>query len=176
MGLAFAQAVPGVADARFSYESSTEVGVDYNHVRQCGCLSLNGGNVWIAQGLTSSIAVVAEVSAYNASNINGSGDTLTLTSYLAGPRYRWSRWRPFTPFGQVLFGGAHAGGSAIQAAFSGSSNAFAMVAGGGLDVRISRHFAVRAIQADYYMTHFANSVNEPQNFLRLGAGVVFTLR
>ena len=170
VGPAFAQAAPGAQTA--SVIQGVELGADYNYLRQCGCFSLNGADVWFAVTLPHSFAVVAEVSSQGASNIRGTGEDITLTSYLLGPRYSWPRFRRFATFSQVLLGGAHASGSEAGYAFPGSSNTFAMIAGAGLDIDIARHFAVRAFEADYYLTHFDNSVNEPQNYLRLGAGVV----
>jgi opacity protein-like surface antigen len=54
----------------------------------------------------------------------------------------------------------------------GSSNSFAMAAGGGVDLMLSHRFAIRMIQADYYYTQFDNGVNNRQNNLRIGAGVI----
>jgi len=55
-------------------------------------------------------------------------------------------------------------------------DAFAMTAGGGLDIRASRHFAIRLIQAEYLMTRFpavvATEDNVTQNNLRLSTGIV----
>jgi peptidoglycan-associated lipoprotein len=80
----------------------------------------------------------------------------------------------FKPFAQVLFGGAHASGSLApgSASISGSPNAFAMTGGGGLDIGLTEHILLRAIQADYYLTHFDNGVNTRQNNFRIGAGLV----
>ncbi len=158
-----------------------ELGADYNYVRAnappdgCGCFSMHGANAWFAYRFTHSFAVVAEVSSQRASDISGSGEDLTLTSYLFGPRFSWHRSGHFAPFGQVLLGGAHAGGSfaSDSSGFAGSSNAFALIAGGGLDIGISRHFAIRALEADYYRTQFANGLNDRQNNLRISAGVIF---
>jgi hypothetical protein len=47
-----------------------------------------------------------------------------------------------------------------------------MTAGGGLDIGLTRHIAVRAFEADYYLTRFDNGVNDHQNNLRIAAGVV----
>lgn len=114
-------------------------------------------------------------SAARASDISGSSEDLTLTSYLFGPRFSWHRSEHFAPFGQVLLGGAHASGSfaSDSSGFAGSSNAFALIAGGGLDIAFTRHFAIRALEADYYRTQFANGSNDRQNNLRLSAGVFF---
>ena len=44
-----------------------------------------------------------------------------------------------------------------------------MTAGGGLDIGLTEHIMLRAIQADYYLTHFDNGVNTRQNNFRIGA-------
>jgi peptidoglycan-associated lipoprotein len=160
-----------------------EAGADYNYVHTnappggCGCFSMNGGDGWLAYNFSQSFAAVALVSGQHASNIAGSGADLTLTSYLFGPRYSWRKSGRFVPFGQLLLGGAHASGSFApgSAGYPGSSNAFAMTAGAGLDVELTKRFAVRAFQADYYLTHFANGVNDHQNNLRITVGLVLRL-
>jgi outer membrane immunogenic protein len=45
--------------------------------------------------------------------------------------------------------------------------------GGGIDVPLSRHFAARIIQIDYYLTTFANANNDHQNNFLVGAGIVY---
>ena len=156
--------------------SKFEVGADYNYVRSnappggCTCFSLNGGDASVAYHFDSALAAVAEISSVHAGNIAGSGADLTLTSYLFGPRYYWHNHTKFTPFGHVLLGGAHAGSS--FAGVDSSSNAFAAKVGGGVDYALTHRFSLRG-QANYYLTHFANGVNDHQNNLELGAGVVF---
>ena len=59
---------------------------------------------------------------------------------------------------------------------AGSGNGFAMTAGGGLDVTLSHHFSLRAVQADYFLTRFSNSGNDRQNNFRIGAGIVYRFR
>lgn len=160
--------------------SLVDVGVGYNYVRtnlgvgDCGCFGLNGGNGWVAFNLRHSFGIVGEVATQQASNISGTDADLTLTSFLAGPRYRWTGGGRFAPFVQGLVGGAHASGSLApgNSGIPGSANAFAMIAGGGLDIGLARHFAVRAFEADYYLTRFNNGVNDQQNNLRIGAGLI----
>jgi peptidoglycan-associated lipoprotein len=157
-----------------------EVGVDYNYVRSnlpaggCGCFGLNGGSGWVAFNFNRSLGLVGEVASQTASNVSSTGADLTLTSFLAGPRYTWGHAHHFAPFAQVLLGGAHAGGTLApgSSGLPGSSNAFAMTAGGGVDIGLSRHIALRAFEADYYLTRFDNGVNDHQNNLRIAAGVV----
>lgn len=176
LGIAFATFATLPARAQ-----SFEVGGGYSYVRAnlppdgCGCFSLNGGSGWVGIGLTRHFAIVGEVAAQHGSNIAGTNGDLTLTSYLFGPRYTVHRFERVKPFGQFLVGGAHASGSEAPgtSGLPGSPNAFALTAGGGLDVSLSKHFSLRMIQADYYFTHFGNGVNDRQNNLRIGAGLVF---
>jgi outer membrane immunogenic protein len=159
-----------------------ELGVDYNYVRangppgECGCFSMNGGNIWAAYNFSHSFSAVAEFSAQHAGNINATGEDLTLFSYLFGPRYTFRKSDRWLPFGQVLFGGAHATGSyePSPSGGSGSYNAFSLVAGGGLDANLSRHIGFRAFEVDYYLTHFPNGVNARQNNLRISTGLAFS--
>jgi peptidoglycan-associated lipoprotein len=178
LAFGFSAITPPSAHAQSA--SRMDVGIDYNYVSsnappgQCGCFSLNGGNVWAAFNFKRSLGIVGELASQHASDVSGTDADLTLTSYLAGPRYRWTGARHFTPFAQVLVGGAHASGVLApgSSGLAGSSNAFAMIAGSGLDVGLTRHIAVRAFEADYYLTRFNNGVNDHQNNLRLAAGVV----
>jgi opacity protein-like surface antigen len=118
---------------------------------------------------------VGEFSAQHAGDINATGEDLTLLSYLFGPKYALRMSDRWQPFGQLLVGGAHASGTfePSESGGSGSYNAFAMVAGGGLDANLTPRFAVRAFEADYYLTLFPNGVNGHQNNLRISAGVIF---
>ena len=166
--LGFTAMIPLRALAQSS--SLVDVGVDYNYVRTnlpaggCGCFALNGGSSWFAFNFSHSIGLVGELASQHDSNI----------SYLAGPRYTWAASRHFAPFAQVLVGAAHASGALApgSSGLPGSGNAFAMIAGGGLDIGFTRLIALRAIEADYYLTRFDNGVNDHQNNLRISAGVI----
>ena len=120
------------------------------------------------------MAAVAEIGVEHTGN-GPSGNSLTLTSYLVGARYflpqpRLGGDRAPHPFAQLLLGGGHAGGGI--AGVGDASNAFVSRVGGGIDVPVSPRIAIRVIQADYYLTRFANTVNDHQNNLLLGAGVI----
>jgi peptidoglycan-associated lipoprotein len=166
--------------ARAQSGGLVDVGVEYNYVRTnapaggCGCFALNGGSGWVAFNLSHSVGIVGEIAGQHASNIFGGGADLTLTSYLAGPRYTWAHARHFSPFAQVLLGGVHASGGLApgSSGLPGSANAFAMTAGGGLDISLTRRIALRAFEADYYLTRFNNGLNDHQNNLRIAVGVI----
>jgi peptidoglycan-associated lipoprotein len=159
-----------------------EVGGDYNYVRTnvppggCGCINMNGGDGWLSYKVAPSWAIVGQIGVQHASNIGGSGGAdLTFTSYLFGPRVSRRVGDRLVPFAQVLLGGAHASGSLApqNSGLGGSANAFALTAGGGLDIGLTRHIAIRAAELDYYLTRFDNGVNERQNNFKFSAGVVF---
>jgi outer membrane immunogenic protein len=179
-GIALVSCLLFSANSKAQDVPRVDMGVDYNYVRTnappggCGCITLHGGDGWVAFNFMPSIALVGQVSGQHASNIEGSGADLTLSSFLVGPRYSFTVTRRIVPFAQVLLGGAHATGSLApdHIGIAGSSNAFAMTAGGGLDIGLSRHLAIRTAQIDYFMTRFSNGVNDRQNNLRLSAGIV----
>ena len=140
----------------------------------CGCFALNGVGLSGSWNLRSRLAVLAELSVDHTGSALSTNESLTLASYLAGARYRlpdpWmSGPHALQPFAQVLVGGAHAGGG-IAGVADGTS-AFAGRLGGGIDLPVNYAIAVR-VQGDYYMTNFANTADNHQNNILLGAGVV----
>jgi peptidoglycan-associated lipoprotein len=164
-----------------------ELAIGYSYLRSnappggCGCINLNGGSASFAWAVKpgGALALVGDITAAHAGSISGSGESLTLSSYTAGARYRLKLGRapkpsPWQPFGQVLVGLAHASGTLVEGQNSLTSNAgaaFAANLGGGLDLGVSRRFSLRLIEADYLVTTFDNNVNDHQNNLRLGAGL-----
>ena len=143
---------------------------------QCGCFGMNGGGLSGSWNFRSSWSAVVDVSAENRSSTPPANDSLTLISYLAGARYKLPQpWlegnhKP-QPFAQIILGAAHAGGG--EAGVADGSYKFATRIGGGIDVPLSAHVAVRIIQIDYYLTTFANATNDHQNNLLVGTGIVY---
>ncbi len=135
--------------------------------------NLHGGSASFAYNANSWLSGVADFGGYHSGNILGTGVDGTLSTYLFGPKISYRKHERITPFGQVLFGVAHA--SATGFGTSGSDNAFAMSVGGGLDLRLSRRFSVRPAQVDYLLTRFSETGTgaQSQNNLRLSTGVVF---
>lgn len=109
-------------------------------------LTANGGSGSAALNVTRWFAVAGDLGIYHATS-GGAG--LTAVTYAGGPRFSYRHWNRFTPFGQVLFGGAHAASS--QASFTGPTNAFALGIGGGADFGLdhSGRFALRP-QVEYF--------------------------
>ena len=97
------------------------------------------------------------------------GDTGAAFSYLLGPRINFRRG-DVAPFAHVLFGGIKTtdgiGGFSPE-------NRFAMAAGGGLDVKVSRHIAIRPVQAEYFLSTLPDGLNNRQNNFRFSSGILF---
>ncbi len=110
-----------------------------------------------------------------------------LFTYLFGPQIK-VRAHHFQPYGHLLFGGAHTnvygnayktlcqpivGGCTLTKA--PAAEAFSMDFGGGVDIPVGKHFAIRPAQFDYLLTRFSNpftGANNQNNF-RYSAGVLF---
>ena len=64
----------------------------------------------------------------------------------------------------------------ISARINASNTGFAMFAGGGLDIKVSKHMAFRPIGADYYLTRLPSLLTgntSNRNNFRYSAGVNF---
>jgi len=150
-------------------------------VGQCACFSPEGGSASISVPLPGRrFSLAGDVTAGNSSGISNRNYDLTLTVFTAGlritPGFKMGR---LIPYGQILAGGAHAGGSLVSGntPANNSSVVFASNAGGGLDLAPHRdsRFALRLVEADYVATLFRNGQNDHQNNLRIGAGIVIRI-
>src|SRR5271168_236233 len=137
----------------------------YSYVREnpstpgVGSYSLNGGSASVAYNVNSWLSGVADFGGYHNGNILGTNVEGTLSTYMFGPRVSFRHLGRLTPFGQVLFGVAHASGSLSGSAttISSSDNAFAFSFGGGVDYRLTRHLLLRPLQVDYLLTRFSET-------------------
>jgi outer membrane immunogenic protein len=151
----------------------------HNTVNGGGSFWQQGGGVELSAEFYHGLGIAASVGGVHVGNIHGSGVDLTTITTVFGPRYTWT-----TPsgrialFGQGLIGEAHGLGGVFPSTVGVLSNynTFALQAGGGVDWRLSRHYAARLIQADWLRTEFPNAGANVQNNLRLGAGIVFRLQ
>jgi len=123
--------------------------------------------------------VVADIAGAHASNVQSSGVGLDLVTATFGPRYTWSpAHRKFEIFGQGLAGQAWGFNSVFpnRTGATTNSSGLAVKAGGGINLRMKPHYALRLFEADYLRTQLPNSTNNAQNNLQLGAGVMFRFR
>jgi len=161
--------------------NSTEVFLGYSYMRanpstsSADGFNLNGGNGSIAYYPLHWLGIAADLGGYHVGQIGSTSVDSTLSTFLFGPRIRLPGTSHLKPFGQVLFGVAHATGSTGFAG-AGASNAFAMGVGGGLDVPATHHFGFRLVEVDYLPTWFRENPGEGrlvQNNVRVSTGVRF---
>jgi hypothetical protein len=131
----------------------------------------NGFNGWEGQGtfnFTQHLGVTADVSGASLSPFSFSvlgfsaGTYQRLNNYLFGPTATANLGRSAV-FAHALFGearsslGAGVGIPIVGGISTGltSANAFAMAFGGGIDIALTRHLAIRAVQVDYVRTQFS---------------------
>jgi hypothetical protein len=140
------------------------------------CFNMNGGSGSAAFNLNHWFGLVGEFGGYTQGNVESTGANLNVITYLFGPQFSYRKNDRWTPFAHALFGAGHAGGTLYTgiggAPGLGPNSAFAMVAGGGLDLKVSPRVAVRLFDVDYMYTQFRNSTNNRQNQLRVSVGIV----
>jgi hypothetical protein len=151
----------------------------------------NGGSASMAFNVNRYLGLVGDFGAYtnsqvrftggSAATVNVDNPNVAVLTYLFGPRLSFRKNERITPFAQVLFGGVHANlvtlaGCTVNCTVIPAQDSFAMTAGGGLDVKVRPHLAIRIIQAEYLMTNFEDLTTGNkalQNDMRLSAGIVF---
>ena len=131
----------------------------------------NGGGGQLEYNANNWLGVVGDLAGYGATATTNGALVGGAFTYLLGPRVNFRRGR-VTPFVQALFGGIY---TTNGIGSSASENNFAMTAGGGIDFKVSKRVSVRPIQAEYFMTKIPNGLNDRQDNLRLGAGIVVQL-
>lgn len=135
--------------------------------------NMNGGSASFAYNFNDYFGLVGDFGGYHAGKYMGKSIDGNVESFLFGPRLSYRNDTRFTPFAQLLVGGAH--GDASLGATSSSATGFAMTLGGGLDLSLNRRFAIRLFQAEYFLTTFNPDVSgfpSHQNNMRASAGVV----
>lgn len=123
-----------------------------------------GAGLSVAGNFNRWLGVAADFGGYHKSQ---GGVTFNTYTYLGGPRFSYRKSTRVTPFAQILLGGAR--GSLSGFGGSGSGNGFAYSAGGGLDLGLTKHLALRP-QLDYIGMRFSGST---VNTVRGSLGIVF---
>jgi len=159
-------------------------------------VGLNGGSASIAFNFNRYLGIVGDFGGYDDSQLQLTGTGVnqpivanssgTAYTYLFGPRLSFRNETRLTPFVQVLAGGVHASAVTVNGcAGTGCTvlpvqSSFALTGGGGLDIRLTHHISIRAVQAEYMLTRFpgvangvATGTSASQNDLRLSTGLLF---
>jgi len=154
---------------------------------------LHGGSTSVAYNFNGYLGLVADFGGFDNTRVTLSSPTGSRTlaadgsayTYMFGPRLSYRTHSRFTPFAQVLVGGAYASNVFISGCTGSYSCqplaydwAFAALVGTGFDVRINHYLSIRPIQAEYLLTHFTNptlpsgSERRWQNNGRFSSGIV----
>jgi hypothetical protein len=131
LGLAFF-AIPSRAQ-------SVDASLSYSYLRLGGSngINQNGVSGSLAYNPNRWLGVVGDFGGYHASP---AGVSLNTYTFLFGPRLTFRNPTKVNPFAQVLFGGAHF--TSGSGGF-GSTTDFAYSAGGGVDIGLLPHLALR---------------------------------
>lgn len=157
-----------------------EISVGYSYLHATangGGLSMNGGSTEVAFHTWRWLSAVADLTGERAGSVNGGPQGLSLASFTAGPRFTYPVHPRYAPFVQSLFGAVHGFDSyfPVTSGSTGAATSFALLAGGGLDIRMKSWLALRPVQAEYFLTRLPNGRDNRQNNFRFSAGLVFRL-
>jgi peptidoglycan-associated lipoprotein len=165
--------------ARDRYRDGVSLALSYDtlggNITTKNSFGTQGGAAEVNFSFFHGLGATASVLGLHADSI-GSGVPVNLMILTFGPSYTYSLHgaHPVSFFAHGLAGevdGFHGlypqGGVA-----SSSADSLAVQAGGGVDIGVRRHLAVRLVQADYVRTRLPNSLSNVQNSLRLGVGIV----
>jgi hypothetical protein len=160
-----------------------EVALTYNPVRSNEARDesfwMQGGSAQVEGRFWRGLGIVADVSGSHINNINSSGVGLDMVTATFGPRYTWApAHKKLSIFGEGLVGVSNGFNSVFPAPAGATTDAhgLAVLAGGGVNVRLLRHLSIRAVEADWLRTQLPNGANDAQNNLRLGTGVVLRFK
>ncbi len=137
------------------------VGYSYFRLGASGGINQNGVSGSVAYNPNRWLGIVGDFGGYHASP---GGVSLNTYTYLFGPRVSLRNPFKFNPFAQFLIGGSRL----TAGSGGGSSNQFAYSFGGGVDVGLLPHLALRP-QLDY--VGLRNS-GQTANCTRLSLGFV----
>jgi outer membrane immunogenic protein len=140
----------------------------------CGCFWMSGGVGGLSVPVWGNFSAVVEVGGNITDHIPGFNTGLSLFYGMGGLRLRVANHTRFQPFGQALFGGVHGFDGYFPAPVgklpTSYDTSYAYTLGGGVDIAVSKHVWIRAVQADYFYSELRNLQGNRQNQVRLGAG------
>ena len=129
---------------------------------------ISGETLQLTGYLNRNFGITADVTRMYGSNVAQSGLNVTRYSYLFGPTYALRTASSVTPFVHVLFGEDHERSSSSFLPDI-SNNSFAVDFGGGVDIKLVDHVALRPAQLDIMHTSHGGG----ESTFRYTAGVVF---
>lgn len=177
--VAWGQKTSSEQPAATSFEIAISYDASRTNVINGNSFWMQGGSVQMHGQFWHGLGVVADVAGLHTNSIHNSGVGLDMVTATFGPRYTWSlRSARYSLFGQALAGEANGINSIFPGISQASSTAdgLAVQLGGGMNLNLKPHLAIRAFEADWLRTQLPNSTTRVQNSFRLGAGIVFLFR
>jgi opacity protein-like surface antigen len=159
-----------------------EAGIGYSYTNASipsqSTLGMNGVDLLGTADFSRRFGIHVDLGYARNFNAFSSGHTADMLTYLAGPAFYPIRTRNFNVYTHVLFGGARETGVNYESdgtVLTGFVNKFAWAAGGGVQYRFSRAFALR-VGVDYLHTQFFNSniVVQGQPNVRPSVSLIYT--
>ena len=175
-----AQEKPAVAGVpRFPLQVAALYNVTRSQTIGSTSFWMQGAGMQIEGRFYRGLGAVADINGSHIAAIGSTGVGLDLVTATFGPRYTWRPARgKYAVYGQALAGEGIGFNSVFPGAAGASSTSFnlAVKMGGGMNVDMSPHLALRAFEADWVRTELPNAGSNVQNNLALGAGIVFRIR
>lgn len=175
----------GFSVLRTDYESTPPVPPAPIIVAFDGDQTLFGFNASVTRYVRSGFGITADFSYHTRTMktpnpLGGTIDTkISVYNILGGAQYKFARSGRVSPFAHVLAGVAHTkvkiSGNSLPTVSDGTTD-FAMAFGGGIDIKVNKRFAIRAVQADYnpvFLRGPALGFDGTASNFRLSFGVVF---
>jgi hypothetical protein len=186
--VAVAQAAPLQAEEGQSARLDLAVTYDMLHTNHLIAQEFwaEGGGAELGVRLYGGLGIAGRVEYLHAGASSANGEPLSLLTTVAGPRYTVQMGgQRYAIFAEALAGESNGFNSlfskgsgpvgSMNAGTTSSANVLAVDVGGGLDVRLNHHFAIRALRASYLYTQFPNTTTNVQNSLSFSAGIVWSL-
>jgi hypothetical protein len=147
---------------------TSQLGCTGEGTNQLQTASFNGWEASVTGYLYRSLGVTADFAGHYGNN--STFGSVHRYSYLFGPAYGF-HLGPATIFGRALFGRISQGSPSTI--IDVNYNRFMWDLGGGLDLKLSRHFAIRPAQLDFERHGVpAFAMTNPTSGFRYSAGVV----
>ena len=133
-----------------------------------GSFNLTGWNSAFVKNINQWFGIVVDISGhYGSPFVAPLVDTQSNHAFLFGPQFSFRAHPRFIPFAHGLFGFSH-----VNVGLAGVSNSDmgqAFGAGGGVDIKISDRFSIRAAEVDYINIRLSGVGS---NNLRVSSGIV----
>src|SRR5579885_2671576 len=188
--LAAAQQVPRF-ETYFGYDY-----VRFNPITTLDTFRASGGSTQFIVNFNKWISGVADLGAVHNNAFSGFDIDSTTWNFVFGPRVSIRKWSRITPFLEALFGGAYysasthldgfvpvigpdgtiIAGDPLRTRVTSHQVGFALIAGGGIDIKLTRHLSFRPAELDYYQTRIRNLAltdNLTQDNFRYSGGISF---